>query len=102
MFSERNDRREIVHNFVIRKFTFNLICRLAYTLIEDRMYKTNDIYCDSHPNREEFIRNAQNIKQYDNNLAKIRYDFKMSLIGIQNTNLGFSKAAAFCWYENQN
>ncbi|CAG2113716.1 unnamed protein product, partial [Medioppia subpectinata] len=90
------ERQEIVHNYVVRKYTFNMICRLAFHLAQNAIHKQNDFYCESPENREEFMRNAIQMKQYDKALAPIRYEFKLNLIAIQDTNLGFSKLRAFC------
>ena len=74
-----------------------MICRLAYNLFEKQLTKQNDLYCDSDKDREEFIKYAQKIKEYETELSQIRKQFQLSLISIQQTNLGFSKVRAFCW-----
>ena len=99
LFSEtlRKERRETIRNYVIRKYTWNIICRLAFNLIETRIENRNDFYCNSFGERQVFLSHANEIKKYQKELDEIRRHFNLRLINMQHTNIGVSKAKTFCW-----
>jgi hypothetical protein len=75
-----------------------MIVRLSNNLIARKMSQKNDIYCANENYKQNYIKNAQQIKETQE-LSSIRSKFIDTLIEIQNTNLGIGKLRTLCWYE---
>jgi hypothetical protein len=76
-----------------------MIVRLSVELFLRKMAHQNRNYCFSDGSKQNYVKNAQEIKALNPQLIPIRNKFIDALIEIQRSNFGFNKLGTLCWYE---